>query len=245
MTSLYNSQARTQRTILDYALNNDFTHLLTTTIDPKRFDSTDLDLILVKMWDSVSRNLNLIGLKYLAVPELHKDKKKFHLHILIVANNDFESYFDKWGYLYNQKRKIWEYVGSHFKFWKWGYSNVKRIDRDPTDLVKLGNYLKGYVTKDLIVSFGRKRFWASKGLKKGKVIKLGIYSPMNLYVDPKSIKWDYIGKKGYSIVTYAMLPNESYTDTLKRMSKQQRINFVYDVPKRPKASNLKKGQLSL
>lgn len=245
LTSLYNSQNRTQRTILDYALNNDFTHLTTFTIDPKGFDSTNIDLILNKIWDSVSRNLNLIGVKYLAVPELHKDKRKYHLHVLIIANSGFEQLFNKWGMLYNRKRKKWEYVGSEFKLWKWGFSNVKRIEKDPTDLVRLGNYLKGYVTKELIVAFNRKRFWASRGLKRGNVIRLGTYSPYHRLIDLKSTKWDYKGKKGYFIVSYAKKEGESFIDTLKRIKGDHEAQLILGAQNRPESPNIKKGQLSL
>jgi hypothetical protein len=234
--SLMISLFRTKRIIKDIAINNDFDYFMTNTFDPKIFDSTKIDLVL-GIWTKLARLLRVLGVKYLVTPEYHSDKKKIHLHILLKAPKSFESFF-KWGYLKNKKTQQWEYTGSEFKLFKWGFTTIKRVGKTPKDTIALGLYLNKYVSKDMITLFGKKRLWASKGLKRGVQHNLGVYSKLNNYISPDLIKWDFVSTKySYKSVTIKKLENESYMDTIKRHNKELR---VLNTTKHDKARQLKR-----
>ena len=88
------SISRTKRTIHDYALCNDFDYFVTLTFDRNKINASDLKLIKkqVGQWLNNYKKRKNINLKYLLIPELHKDKEHFHLHGLISGIEDIKEF---------------------------------------------------------------------------------------------------------------------------------------------------------
>lgn len=57
-------------------------YFITLTIDPKKLDNTDFNLVSEKLniWTNNLKKRYAPDLKYILVPELHKDKTKWHFH---------------------------------------------------------------------------------------------------------------------------------------------------------------------
>lgn len=178
--SLENGQARGQtghsaqcsvnRTINSiYALSrsNRWEWFVTLTINPKRLDSTDYILILDKLgiWLNNIRKRYAPDLRYLFVPELHKDGKKYHFHGLIadVGNLPFE-FSDKVSvgkYIFDYARKPFGTKIYNLPLWKWGYSTATAV-KNPS---RAGSYICKYITKELTCSLKNlRRFIYSQNL---------------------------------------------------------------------------------
>lgn len=74
------SYSRSRSKVFQYALCNEWSYFITITVDPKRFDRWDLDVIweyLTRFFRFYSRNFS--RLTYLLVPERHKDGA-WHFH---------------------------------------------------------------------------------------------------------------------------------------------------------------------
>lgn len=151
--------------IEDYARSNDFTHFITLTQDTKivgdRFDDeialSNLDRFLKTIRKQAKRKE--VNLKYIVVPERHKNNA-LHFHMLV---HDYPYEFIDSNHV-RKKRKIYK-----CEQWKYGISDVIEIYGDGS---ALGNYIKKYVTKQMMTqNLGRskKKYWCSKGLLLPKI----------------------------------------------------------------------------
>ena len=81
------SQNRTVNKIYELARSNVWSYFVTLTVDPKKYDNTidnyDLFTKGVRKYFNNLKFLYAPDLKYLIVPELHKDGKKLHFHALL------------------------------------------------------------------------------------------------------------------------------------------------------------------
>ena len=80
--SIRTSVNRTVNQIYALSRSNRWDYFITLTIDPKKLDSTDFNLISEKLniWTNNLKKRYAPDLKYIIVPELHKDKSKWHFH---------------------------------------------------------------------------------------------------------------------------------------------------------------------
>jgi len=157
--SAYSSYSRTKNMIYYLARSNIWTHFVTLTFSPAFVDRYDYDACAKKLknWLDVLRRSCGVDLKYLLVPELHKDGA-IHFHGLFSGLPELQLVDS--GHTYNG-RKVY-----NWQTYKWGWSTVTVID----DSNKASGYLTKYVTKDLLaVSEGRKRYWASRNLDKAPI----------------------------------------------------------------------------
>ncbi len=157
---LMQSISRTKKTVYEYALCNDFDFFITLTFDRKKYDSSDLKELkrIVGQWLSNYKKRINPNIKYLIIPELHKDNKHFHFHGLISNINDITE-FKK------SRKGIMRYNWTpwHDKF---GFTSLEEIrDKDA-----VSKYITKYITKDVIQTFNKHRYLCSKGLKKPKTI---------------------------------------------------------------------------
>lgn len=152
-----------------YALSraNRWEWFVTLTIDPKRLDSTDYILILDKLgiWLNNIRKRHAPDLRYLFVPELHRDRKKYHFHGLIsdVGNLPFEfsNKVSVGKYVFDYARKPFGTKIYNLPLWKWGYSTATVV-HDPS---RVGSYICKYITKELTCSLkNQRRFIYSQNL---------------------------------------------------------------------------------
>ena len=179
--SLASSINRTVNTIYEYARSNVWSYFLTLTIDPKKMDNS------VENYDNFSKSIRKYfnhlkeryapDLKYLIVPELHKDGKKFHFHALVsdVGNIQFtfSGKVSVGRYTYSIDRCPWGRKIYHMPLWKYGWSTATKVE----DSAKCSGYLCKYITKDLCsMTKGKRRFWASHNLEKART-RFSLVSP--------------------------------------------------------------------
>ena len=80
--SIESSVNRTINQIYMLSRANRWDYFITLTIDLQKLDSTDFNLISQKLniWTNNLKKRYAPDLKYIIVPELHKDKRKWHFH---------------------------------------------------------------------------------------------------------------------------------------------------------------------
>lgn len=79
--NLERSKRRAKKQMFDYILCNNFTNFCTLTLDKKQIDRTDYPAIMRKLNQYLDNRVRRHGLKYIGVPELHKNGG-FHFHFL-------------------------------------------------------------------------------------------------------------------------------------------------------------------
>lgn len=118
---------RAKTCVTDYVMTNvDLTNFVTYTLDSKKIDRYDEKEIYKKMRNWLSNRVKRKGLKYILVPELHKDKA-WHFH-------GFTNVDLKWNYGFQLTREI-------------------KSDADRDNRIK---YITDYVKKDMVKFNGRR-----------------------------------------------------------------------------------------
>lgn len=71
--NLGRAKRRARSAVRDIALSNDFTHFVTFTLDASKVDRYDINAVVKKLNTWLDNRVRRKGLKYVLVPELHKD----------------------------------------------------------------------------------------------------------------------------------------------------------------------------
>lgn len=154
--SQYVSRSRTINRVYEISRSNTWEYFITLTFSPKKvIDRTDYNELSKKVGKWLN-NLKRIApkLRYMVVPELHKDGRSWHFHGLITDTGDMcildsLKIDDKGRPIYN------------IHDFKYGWSTATKV----SDNARVSSYITKYITKDLIsVTVGRKRYWASRNL---------------------------------------------------------------------------------
>lgn len=143
---------RTRTTLEDLCICNNFDLFCTFTFDPKRYQSKKV-LYCRKYMTTWLHNVKFRSsraLEYLVVPELHKSGA-VHFHALLRGYN---------GKLKDSKhcqngRKVYNLPNWHF-----GFSTAVKIDNQEA----VSRYIRKYITKDMLLLPGKKRYFCSQGL---------------------------------------------------------------------------------
>lgn len=156
--NLQRSVRRTRSTINDYVLNNDFDLFITFTFDPKKVDRYNLNACYGRMqlWLANQRRKareQSLPFRYIVVPEQHKDGA-IHFHALVFG---LPTKLKKTNVIQNNKR-VYNLLG-----YRYGFTNAQYLDEDKQ---KANAYLCKYITKDMQLIGGRRRYWCSKNLIK-------------------------------------------------------------------------------
>ena len=157
---IQSSMNRTVQKIYEISRANIWDYFLTLTFDRNKLDSSDYNLLCDKVskWLNNLRSRYAPDLKYLIVPELHKDGKHYHFHGLLanIGNITLKySGIKKNGHtIYNMSN------------WKYGFSTVTKVK----DSNKISSYVTKYITKELCaVSKNKRRYWTSKNCDTAKI----------------------------------------------------------------------------
>lgn len=169
--SLESSVNRSINQIYSLARSNKWEYFVTLTINPNLLDSTDYILIVDKLsiWVNNLKKRYAKDLQYIVVPELHKDKEKWHFHALFsnVGNIPF-TFSGKvcvGKYVYDYVKKPYATKIYNLPLWKYGYSTATEI----RDSAKAGSYITKYITKDMVnILKNQHRFVASQNLNHAK-----------------------------------------------------------------------------
>lgn len=218
---------RTKTKISDYILCNNFTHFITFTFDPKnskvkteenRKDLLKMSKLLITWINSEQINhFRLHGhrFKYLIVPERHKNNA-WHFHAVFEDyKNEIEDFYSsKNKYLtvdeIRSKNKKPKNQRGFLPRYTLGRSEIAPIK----DKTKMSNYIKKYITKDLINEKYKKRYWCSKNLKTPEIIE-------NIVESSTTISKEYLLKE-YDYHKIYIIPKDSeYFRFLKYVNKLQ------------------------
>lgn len=150
------SKNRSKRNLYRIARSNSWDWFITLTFDQKKNDSSDYDLVVSKLKNYLQnlRKRRFPDLKYLIVPEFHKDGKHFHFHGLLSGVNDFE-FVDS-----GHKDFLGETI---YNIENWsknlGYTTATKIK----DNAKVTSYIGKYITKDMMNHLKyKRRYYASE-----------------------------------------------------------------------------------
>ena len=153
------SYRRTKQAIYTHARSNIWEWFVTYTFDPQKIDSTNYD----EVYKSLSNHLKYIkknyckDMKYIVVPELHLDGKKYHFHALM-SDIDGLSFRD------SKKRSKGKII-YNIDNYKLGWTTAIRIGEGES--AKTANYITKYITKGLTYyTKNRQRYLVSQNLKK-------------------------------------------------------------------------------
>ncbi len=144
------SAKRAKETIFDIARLNDFTHFITWTLNKEKIDRYDPAAVKKKLKRFLNNMQQRYRLKYLIVPEYHKDGA-IHMHGLISGNIKLvdSSKKDEHGRtIYNMPQ------------WTLGFSGVTCIEKKE----HLAEYITKYISKDFKKIFGSFYYAGGKGL---------------------------------------------------------------------------------
>lgn len=194
--SLETSINRSKNNLWRIARSNDWDLFITLTFDQKKYDSSDYDFV-SKCASVYMNNLKkryCKDLKYLLVPEFHKDKKHFHFHALLGNTNGLvltdSGFCDKMG------ETIYNIDG-----WKYGFSTATKVK----DNKRVTNYIGKYITKELMNNLKfKKRYYASRNVDLVEEEYYMIF-PDELYTefDPDSMTYlKTIDVNGFNQVKY-------------------------------------------
>lgn len=145
--SINTSKNRTVSKIYDYGMSNDWTHFGTLTLSPEKIDRYDYKLCMktVRKWFNNIKYNYYKDLKYLVVPEQHKDRA-WHFHCL-VGGKDIMQVKKALGLRYSGKNRKGMPVDNATRF-KLGYTDFELV----RDTQKASNYITKYITKDLVTN---------------------------------------------------------------------------------------------
>lgn len=194
---LTNNLTRAKSKINELALCNPWDFFVTFTIDPTKYDRYDLKSY-YKDFSELIHNLNKYRtdenkIKYLFIPEMHKDGA-WHIHGLLHGLHDDDLTVNKNGYLSWKKYEE-----------KFGYISLSYVN----DKERVASYIVKYITKDMeknVTELGYHLYYASKGLKKAKLLYRG---PLSLLCP-----WDYEHPDGYCKMKTFDIRTDNYTDYL-------------------------------
>lgn len=149
--SIQSSVNRTVNQIYAIARANKWDYFITLTIDPKKLDNTDFNLVSEKLniWTNNLKKRYAPDLKYILVPELHKDKSKWHFHGLFADIGQMPLAFSGktciGKFVYNYAKKPYATKIFNLPLWKYGFSTATKIN----DSSKASSYITKYITKDI------------------------------------------------------------------------------------------------
>lgn len=149
---------RSIQVIYDLARCNEFDWFVTFTFNPDKVDSFDYDSCCsaLALWLDVMRKR---GVLWLVVPEQH-DSGRWHFHALVQGQLDLVPATSPYtgALLYDSSGDQIFNCGN----FDWGYTTATAI----RDRQRTASYISKYVTKSLNVPKGKKRYWASRKLKR-------------------------------------------------------------------------------
>ena len=149
--SIQSSVNRTVNQIYSIARANKWDYFITLTIDPKKLDNTDFNLVSEKLniWTNNLKKRYAPDLKYILVPELHKDKTKWHFHGLFADIGQMPLAFSGktciGKFVYDYVKKPYATKIFNLPLWKYGFSTATKIN----DSSKASSYITKYITKDI------------------------------------------------------------------------------------------------
>lgn len=175
---LESSLSRTKSRIFELALCNDWEWFVTLTLNPEYHDRKDLKNYKTKLstWIKNYNRLHKTNIKYLLIPENHKDGS-WHMHGLMMGlpiEHLHEFREDEKlpikmliEIAHGHKLYSWPTYGKAF-----GYISISKI----INAESVSKYITKYITKDLLstrIGQNEHLYYCSQGMKRAEIIKQG------------------------------------------------------------------------
>lgn len=170
---------RAKNAIFEYAFCNPWDWFFTGTLDPKKYDRTNLDKFHKDLtdWFREYGRYHKIKIKFLLVPEAHSDGISWHIHGFLygLPKEDLKQFVvgDVMGKGLAEKVKKGDVVYNWLPYAKkFGFCSLEPI-RNPEAVSK---YMTKYINKNLASSvkdLNAHLYYHSRGLNKAQVIKKG------------------------------------------------------------------------
>lgn len=160
--TLERSLRRSKAVIRDLVVCNDFDLFATFTFDPRKHDRYNFNSLKLTMlrWLNNQRRTHSPALQYLIIPEFHKDGA-IHFHALLKNYNGRVNRTGK------RTRKGKNEVFNLPSF-RGGFTTASPINEN---IEAVAEYVSKYITKDLIKTFNKNRYFCSQGLIRPKKYK--------------------------------------------------------------------------
>lgn len=174
---------RTKSKIFELAICNDWDYFFTGTIDPQKYDRTDLEKY-HKDFTQFLRDQNKkhgCKIKFLVVPELHSDGRSWHLHGFLSGLPEDQLHRFRYGVdKMSTALAVKVLNGDPVYNWtayaqKFGFCDLEPI-RNPEAVSK---YVQKYICKDLarsVSEVGAHMYYRSRGLQEAQTIRKGVSS---------------------------------------------------------------------
>lgn len=185
---------RTKNNIYNIARSYSWEWFITLTFNRDLTDASNYDLV-VKKLSTFTHNLvnrQCPDLKYLIIPELHKDKENYHFHGLLANTNGLDFVFS--GKFDKHNRPIF-----NISNWSWGFTTATLVGHS----AKASNYITKYVTKDSErYLYGKHRYYSN--CKKTQAEKLVVNKQdfLEMYADDISYMSTKTIKPANQIINY-------------------------------------------
>ena len=158
--SIQRSVRRTRSVIQDIILCNHFDLWTTFTFSPDKVDRYDISSCMFKMSNWLfNQRKHSPNLKYLIVPELHKDGA-LHFHALL---SNFNGNLSKTKLKTKRGQDIYKFSG-----YRSGRSQAVYINNNDDDYQRIASYIQKYITKDMPLIYNKRRYWRSRNLQMPK-----------------------------------------------------------------------------
>lgn len=203
---LDNNITRSKSVIFEYAFCNPWDWFFTGTLDSSKYNRSDLDKFHKDFtkWINNYNRLKGTNIKYLIIPELHKDMVNWHFHGFLM--NLPESHLHQFRIGDRMGSKIAKRVALGYKVFNWlpfmnkfGFCDLESIQNSEA----VSKYVTKYINKDLgksVTEVGAHMYYHSrKGLKRAVNVAEGVL--------PVECPWTYENER----VKVAWLP---YSDEL-------------------------------
>lgn len=202
---LKNNITRAKRNIYELAFCNQWDYFVTLTLNKELYNREDLDKYHKDLTQFFRDYKKKYGCKidFLLIPELHKDRKSWHIHGLIkgIPQDKLKQFKvgDKMGKGIAIKVKMGDVVYNWQDYQnKFGFCDLEPIKNHEA----VAKYITKYITKDLgntVDELGAHLYYHSRNLNKAVQIKKGT---MLIYIEP-----DYVGE-------YCKIKELPYSDEL-------------------------------
>lgn len=183
------SANRAKNAVHDISRSNTWEYFITFTFSSNKVNRYDYQDISKKVsqWLKDVKRRKYPDMKYLCVPELHKDGA-YHFHALVSDGlNLISAKSSKNGSILkdNAGRQIY-----NVKDFKLGFTTATAV----TDTEKVGSYLSKYITKDLLEHTpNKKRYWKSSNLQEPTVSSVLLDKDSKMYaLAMEKEKADYV-----------------------------------------------------
>lgn len=170
--------SRTKAKIFELAMCNDWEYFVTLTLNPEYHDRSDLNHYKKKLstWIKNYNRLHDISIKYLLIPENHKDGN-WHMHGLMMGLPI--KYLREFTIGKKLPLKMITEITKGNTLYDWpayakafGYLSISKI----RNAESISKYITKYITKNLLqtrISLNDHLYYASQGLNRAKIIYQG------------------------------------------------------------------------